>query len=44
MDTTLVKAAEAALSALETPGDLTTDEFRNVIEDLDYALRPYRKE
>ena len=35
----LLKAAKTALSALETPGDLTEDEMFWVIEDLGIAIR-----
>jgi hypothetical protein len=35
----LISAAKAALSALETPGDLTEQEKSWVIQDLEYALR-----
>jgi len=35
----LLNAAKAALSAPETPGDLTPEELKHVIEDLDNAIR-----
>jgi hypothetical protein len=37
----LLKAAQAALAALETPGDLTEEEKGHVIEDLDNAIRGF---
>ncbi len=41
----LVRAAKAALSALETPDDLTKEEMGYVIEDLAHALREvFKKE
>jgi hypothetical protein len=39
--TDLLNSARRALSCLETPGDLTEDERRYVIEDLTEALAPY---
>lgn len=41
MTSQLVKAARAALAALETPGDLTPEELGYVIEDLDRVLQLY---
>ena len=35
----LVRMAKMALAALETPGDLTSDELGYVIKDLDHVLR-----
>ena len=39
----LVYAARNALAALETPGDLSPDERRWVIEDLAISLKNYEK-